>query len=203
VGAGAYLFKGDVMSEIVDKPDVKTFDLGEHLAGRGYPEQEVSIFLDETIGFAIAEADRKLQTLSSLGKTEEYNALEEKQQVLFDSLAERRLVVTVRGVPRKVKRDIYAKVQSEFPAKKDAFGREEFPVEASELTDQLLWTAHIVKVTSPDGTSVTPSPDEVQQLRDLAPMADLKSIQAGIEKVDNAGEGFEIASRSVDFLSKP
>jgi hypothetical protein len=191
------------MSEIVDKPDVKTFDLGEFLAGRGYPEKTVSIFLDEAVGFTIAETNKTLQKLSDLGKADEYDALELKQNELIASLNERKLAITVRGIPRKVKRDIYATIQAKHKPSKDAFGREEFSQEAAELTDVLMWTAHIVQVAPANGSAITPSEGDIIALRDLAPMADLKTIQNAIDEIEEAGEGFEIASRSVDFLSKP
>ena len=195
--------KSEVVEEAVVKPDAKTFDLGEFLTGRGYPEKTVPIFLDEEAGFTIAETNKTLQTLSNLGKADEYDALELKQNELIASLNERRLSVTVRGIPRKVKRDIYATIQAKHKPSKDAFGREEFSQEASELTDVLMWTAHIVTIVSPDGSAMTPGEDDIVALRDLAPMADLKAIQSAIDEIEEAGEGFEIAARSVDFLSKP
>lgn len=188
---------------MTDKPDAKTFDLGQFLAGRGYPEKKVDIFLDEEAGLAIAEANAELTRLSGLGKTDEYEALEKRQQELIASLAERKLTVTVRGIPRKMKRDIFAKVEAEHPSKKDAFGREELTVAAMEATDNLLWAAYIVQIETPDGATITPSEKDIVDLRDLAPMADLKAIQQAIAAVDEAGEGFEIAARNVDFLSKP
>jgi len=66
-----------------------------------------------------------------------------------------------------------------------------------------MWTAHIVTIVSPDGSAMTPGEDDIVALRDLAPMADLKAIQNAIDEIEEAGEGFEIAARSVDFLSKP
>jgi hypothetical protein len=144
-----------------------------------------------------------LTRLSGLGLTKEYNALEKKFQDLLKDLEARKLTVTVRGVPRKVKSDILKKVTIENPPKKDAFGREEFSEEASEALTKLLWQAHIVSIVDPSGATITPSEKDISDLLDLAPAADIKAIDAGIGKVDNAGEGFEAVARSTDFLSKP
>ncbi len=184
-------------------PSPKTFDLGEFLAGRSYPEKTVNIYLDEAAGLAISETNERLNLLSKLGEVDEYNELEKKLQSLIESLDERKMQVTVRGIPRKLVKDIIAKITAEHPPKKDAFGREESTPEADEALSTLLWSAHIVQIVAPDGSTITPSEGDVAALRDLAPQADLRAIQKAIDEVSNASDGFEVAARSVDFLSKP
>lgn len=184
-------------------PNPKTFDLGEFLAGRSYPEKTVNIYLDEAAGLAINETNKELDTLSRLGKVDEYNELEKKLASLIESLDERKMQVTVRGVPRKLVKDIITKIEAEYPSKRDAFGRDEQNSEADEALSCLLWSAHIVQIVAPDGSTVTPSEADIVALRDLAPQADLRAIQKGIDEVNSASDGFEVAARSVDFLSKP
>lgn len=191
------------MSDEIETPTAKTFDLGAILAERSYPETTVDIYLDEATGLAITEVNAELNRLSGLGKTKEYNALEKKFQTLLEDLDGRKLTVTVKGIPRKVKSDIIKKVTTENPSKKDAFGREEFSAEADEALTKLLWQAHIVSVTDPSGAKITPSEKDISDLLDLAPTADIKAIDAAIGKVDAASEGFEAVARGTDFLSKP
>lgn len=191
------------MSDEIAVPTAKTFDLGAMLAGRGYPETTVDIYLDEAAGLAISEANAELTRLSGLGLTKEYNSLEKTFAELLKDLEARKLTVTVKGVPRKVKADIVKKVTTEHPAKKDAFGREEFSDEANDALTKLLWRAHIVRVVDPSGATITPSEDDITALLDLAPAADVRAIDSAIGKVDGASEGFEAVARGTDFLSKP
>ena len=185
------------------KPAAKTFDLGEFLAGRSYPEKTVNIYLDEAAGLAINETNEQLNVLSGLGRADEYDEREKKLQELIVSLDERKMQVTVRGVPRKLVKDIIAKINADYPPKKDMLGREESNAEADEALTNLLWSAQIVKIVSPDGAVITPSEADIEALRDLAPSADLRAIQRAIDEVNSASDGFEVAARSVDFLSKP
>jgi hypothetical protein len=191
------------LSENIATPDVKTFDLGAILAGRGYPEVTVDIYLDEKAGLAIAETNAELSRLSGLGMSKEYTVLEKKFNGMLEELSARKLSVTVRGIPRKVKNDIVKKITIEFPSKKDAFGREDFSREADNKLTALLWQAHVVQVVSADGVSLTPSEKDIEDLLDLAPTADIRTIDAAIGKVESAGEGFDAVARGSDFLSKP
>lgn len=184
-------------------PNPKTFDLGEFLAGRSYPEKTVNIYLDEAAGLAISETNERLNLLSKLGEVDEYNELEKKLQSLIESLDERKMQVTVRGIPRKLVKDIIGKINAEYPPKKDMLGREEPNAEADEALTTLLWAAQIVQIVAPDGAVISPSEKDIEGLRDLAPQADLRAIQKAIDEVNNASDGFEVAARSVDFLSKP
>jgi predicted phage gp36 major capsid-like protein len=188
---------------MTEAPSPKTFDLGQFLAGRSYPEKTVNIYLDEAAGLTLLEMNKKLDRLSTLKDTEAFTELEAKQVALIESLNERRMQVTVRGVPRKVLSDIFKMVDTELPPKKDAFGREEIDAARDERVSNLLWAASIVKIVSPDGGEITPSETDIVALRELAPTADLRTIQGAIDEVAAAGDGFEVAARSVDFLSKP
>lgn len=188
---------------MTETPNPKTFDLGEFLAGRSYPEKTVSIYLDEAAGLTLLMMNKELDRLTTLKDSDGFAELEAKQIALIESLNERRMQVTVRGVPRKVLSDIFKLVDAELPPKKDAFGREDFDAAREERASSLLWTASIVKIVSPDGGQITPSEEDVVGLRELAPNADLRTIQAAIDEVAAAGDGFEVAARSVDFLSKP
>jgi hypothetical protein len=191
------------MSNEIEVPTAKTFDLGAMLAGRGYPETTVDIYLDEAAGLTIAETNVELTRLAGLGQTKEYETLEKKFRAMLKDLESRKLSVTVKGVPRKVKADIVKKVTTEHPAKKDAFGRQDFSSEADEALTRLLWQAHVVQIVDPSGAVLTPSEQDISDLLDLAPTADVKAIDGAIGRIESAGEGFEVAARGADFLSKP
>lgn len=199
------------MTEISDaKPDVKTFDLGAVLAGRGYPETEVTVYFDEATGLAISEANEKLSELAGLAATDssgkrskEYDSLEAELAKMVASLSERKFTIKIKGTPPKVKQDILRQVDAKFPAKRDAFGREDFDQSREDEFQRLMWATHIVRIIDPSGAEITPTEDDVKDLRDLAPLADQLSISQGIAHVGEAGKGFSIAARDVDFLSKP
>ena len=183
--------------------DAKTFDLQAVLAGRGYPEKVVYVYFDEAAGQEIRDINERLNTLSGLGLTDEYNALEEELNQKMRSLNERRYEVHLKGVPRKVKQDIIKSVLAKFPPKKDAFGREEYDGAVDEELALLTYQSRIVKIVAPDGAETLPSEDDIKAILELAPVADIKTIDAAINELDSAGDGFEQAARNTDFLSKP
>lgn len=189
--------------------DKKTFDLGEVLAGRGYPETQVYVYFDEKAGYAIQEANERLTELSGLASTDksgkrakEYDALEEELGKLIADLDERKFTVKLKGTPPKVLRDILKKIDSKHPPKKDAFGREEFSQDREDMFKALLWQSHITQIVDPSGGTITPNEEDIQNLFDLAPTADIKAIDKGISDLSDAGGGFEVAARGTDFLSK-
>ena len=185
------------------EPSAKTFDLQAVLAGRGYPEKVVHVYFDEAAGQEIRDLNARLTTLSGLGLSDEYDKAE---QELFDkmkSLNERRYEIHLKGVPRKIRADILKSALAKFPSKKDAFGRDEYDSGIDDEIARLTYQSRIVKIVSPDGDEKVPTEDDIQAILDLAPVADIKTIDSAINELDSAGEGFEQAARNTDFLSKP
>lgn len=190
--------------QMPETPDFATFDIGEVLAGRGYPETEVAVYMDEQSGYAVNLINEELTRLSGLGLVEEYAELEAKFNTMLADLNGSRYVFTLKGTPRKVKADIVRSVLAEYPEKKDFLGRVEDNPEREEKYANLLWASHVARITAPNGAVSVPTYDNIVQFRDYAPIAAIEAIETGItELTSGAKAGFEAAARNTDFLSEP
>lgn len=186
----------------MSEPDKNEFDLFAAITGRAYPEASVDIYLDEAKGLRVAELNARLDQLSALGLTDEYNSVEAEFEALIDELREDRIRVNLKGVPVRVKKDILRKVSSENPPTRDAFGREQYGPEAEDALDLLSLQAHVTTIENADGEGKAPSEEELKALLDYAPTSAIKQIMQAIQGLEKSSEGFEIASRGADFLSK-
>lgn len=177
--------------------DFETFDLAEVLAGRGYPEKEVSVYFDEQVGYAIHEFRQRMRLLES----DEYASAEKELAALVESLNDQRYTFTLRGVPMQVQSDIFKRAKAQFEPKKKSGTIDND--EVVEHYTNLLWAAYIVKITSPSGAVQTsPGEDAVALIRAKAPAAAIAAIQEGIsELAEGTKSGFEYAAKSADFLS--
>ena len=186
---------------MTDDLDIKTFDLTEVLTGRGYPEVEVPVYFDESAAFAIYELRQKVRGLSDEDKGfKEANA---RLEELISGLNDQRYVFTLRGVPMQTQKDLFKRAKAQFkPQEKKG---EDIADEAAELYANLVWAAHIVKITAPNGAvQVSPSVETIELLRAKAPAAAQSAIEAGIQELTvGAKAGFERAAQAVDFLSEP
>lgn len=186
-------------------PSAGLFDINAVLQGRNYPEVEVDFYIDEASALTLSRIEKELNRLAILGRTEEHDALEPKGQELRKALASARYVYHLRGVPQKVRQDIYKKAYEKYPREQNFVGVEEENPERDQYYTSLLWQAMTVKIVAPNGAvQVNPSLETIQQFRDYAPLAALNAIDAGIQEL-SAGvkAGFEAAAQDTDFLSRP
>lgn len=183
--------------------DSNTFDLGEVLAGRGYPTLDVPVYLDEATAFAIHQAKKELDRLQLLGDKDAYAKVEADLFALIEKVNDQKYVFSLKGVPRKVKKDILLKVNAKHPVELDLLGRETPSMDRDELYTELIWSVHVVSITAPSGKKIeAPSVETLNGFRDEAPQAAVEAVQAGIDELSSGSkEGFEAAARNTDFLS--
>lgn len=186
-------------------PSASTFDITAVLQGRGYPELEVPFYVDEPSALALSQAEKQLTNLAMLGKTTEHDELEKRVNDLRDALRANRFTYHLRGIPNKVRQDVYRKAFEKYPRQQSFIGIEEDNPERDAYYTTLLWQAMTVKIVAPDGAvQVNPPLEVVQQFRDFAPSAALNAIDAGIQELSNGVKaGFETAAQETDFLSQP
>ena len=188
-----------------ETPETKTFDLAAVLEGRDYPEKTVDVFFDESLGLAISEANNILEGLAEKGDTAAYKDAEKKFEDLLKTADKHRYRVLLRGVPRKVKKDILTRLMAEYPKDKNIFDMQSFTPEKEEFYATLLWESYVVNITDPSGaTSGKPNADDIRTFRSYAPQSAVNTIEQGIQDLENeVSSGFEVMARSADFLSKP
>src|SRR4051812_11077092 len=96
-------------------PSAKVFDITAVLQGRSYPELEVPFYVDEPSALALSRAEKQLTNLALLGKTEEHDELEKKVEALKEALRTNRFTYHLRGIPNKVRQDVYKKAFEKYP----------------------------------------------------------------------------------------
>lgn len=181
-----------------DNNDPKTFDLIAALQGRSYPKETVTIFLDEALMYEYAKATKAAdQDPQNKEKAAAVEALSES----FKSLA---LKVTVRGIPSHVHKSIRDTVLAKHPIQYDHFNQPKANPEFSELYDQLLWENQVVQIEAPDGSTLTPTPEDIRAMRREAPETAVNAIVEAINLLsEGAQSGYEQIVQDPSFLSQP
>lgn len=181
----------------------KTFDLIGAISGRDYPTLDVEVYIDEATGFAINKANEALRTLEILGKEDEMKEVQEQLDSLVEKSASSKIVLTLKGIPERVRRSILSKVEEDFPSTSNMLGIPEPNPQADEAYTLAMWEAYIQKFTAPDGSENPVTKGEIQAIYDELPDTVHKQISDSIEKLrkDHVA-GFEYASKEVGFLSQ-
>ena len=178
--------------------DTKTFDLAGALAGRTYPEETAVIFLDEALMYAYHKATE--DHLHDPANADKLKAVADMEET-FASAA---LRVKIKGCPPHLVREMAVALDAEFPVKKNVFGQIEPNPERGEAFAIRLWSLYITSITGPDGSSMTPSPEDLKALRDTAPESATEAIDGAIARLrEGAEKGYTEAVSDLGFLSKP
>lgn len=200
------------------------FKIIDAVKDRAFPESFLDIYLDEALAFLIAELDEAMdQTNKSMdGKKalskKEVDEFEKRRDEILDrknELVEKmggaKYVFHIKGISEGARQDIYDKAIEKFPMKYEknrnpytgALEKEEISdVDRDRYFTDMLWQAHIVKISSPDGEEQDGiSIEEATELRRSLPAASVAKISEGIEKLRIASAAF-MMSINEDFLAK-
>lgn len=176
----------------------KRFDLMAALAGRTYPEKKVTVFLDEALMYLRNEVE---EAHLHDPANKDLEALVEKTR---EELAPLALTVTVKGAPPHLLKSLIKSVNDDFPPKKNAFGGVELPDGYGDAFDQRMWELLVVNISDAEGNGSTPSPEEIEEFRKVAPAASIKAVDDAIEELsDNSRTGYHLAIQDLGFLSQP
>lgn len=174
-----------------------TFDLGQVLAGRGYPTDTVTVYLDEATAYLI-QAQREILNDPEL-KGKDREEAESTLAALVEDAKSSAYTFHLKGRSRLVLRDIAKDAWSKFPDKVNSPLRMVEADERKEYQESLEWEAFIEKIVNADGAESDISLDTVVAFRNAAPQASLNAIQRKIDSLREAGLGFEYISQSADF----
>lgn len=188
------------MSEL----NAKTFDLGAVLAGQDYPEKTVDVYFNEALAFEITKLNDELKFLKALDD-DKYVALQDKFDKLIKEAEQFRYVFHLKAAPSRVKNDIKAQVDREYPVKHNQIGFPEPDPVRDRLYASLMMQVYVTKIVAPDGAEiVAPSIEIINDFMDNAPSHALAKVENAIVAFDaEVANGFEVAAKSADFLSKP
>lgn len=184
----------------------ETFDLIGAIEGSTFPETTVRFLFDSAAATSIAQTNLELQKLLALGRSDEYETLEKVYFDAIEALEPVTFKVTVKSVPRKVKKAVFAELDAAHPPKVNVLtGIEEQSVDRIEFYNVLNWRAHIIRFEDPQGRVVDGPLDRdlIQKLLDNAPEASIAAIENAIEELETGSKaGYEQAVRNIDFLSE-
>ncbi len=177
--------------------DPTRFDLVAALKGRTYPEDTVTIFLDEAKMYEYAKASRDA----------DHDPMNEEKQELakkiFNDFKEIAITVTLKSAPRHVVKAVEEEIEEKYPSKFSAFGILEPNAAREEEFNLRLWSIYIQRMELSDGTFSVPSPEEIATFRDAAPQVALEVVAKAIDDLfEVTKSGYEQIVKDPDFLSQ-
>jgi hypothetical protein len=210
------------MVEEVRKPGV--FKITDAIKERAFPRATVDIYLDEGLAYLISELDEAFQkTANSMDKNKSLNKKEVDEMIsrrdeimaqkekLIEEMGGTKYTFHLEGISEGKRQDIYDQTLDKFPMKYEKtrnpytgkMEKEEIDeVERDRYFSDLLWSAHIVKIISPDDEEQDKlTPEEATELRRALPAASSARISEKIERLRVASAAF-MMSLNEDFLAK-
>lgn len=188
----------DEVRDAVEKAtDKSTFSLVEAIKGRGYPTDEVTVYLNADAAYNLAETNTLLTALAQRAETEEYENLDKVAQQLKAEVLASAMTFHLRGISPGELTKISKKVRKQ--AEADGLDEEDIALELTKA-----WFApHIIRVEQADGAVDEHlwTPEEVEVLMDLLPQTEWAKLNATINKMTFSSAYF---TQAVDagFLSK-
>lgn len=187
----------------MDAPSVSTFDIAEMFEGQTFPEEIVTVYMDEGVNHSFAKLlERATEALRSRDE-ELARQVEAEEKALKEQAESKKYVFHLRGASRDKRKAILDTLRADFPPTKGWTGQESFSPEAEEAFANRTWSLHIEKIVSPSGAiNTAPSEADIALIRGKAPDAALAAIEAGIQSLtEGAKSGFEALVQEHDFLS--
>ena len=195
------------LAEEAKKPG--KFNIREVINDRGYPEDEVVVYLDETIAYKAATVKAEMEATDASEK--KYKILEGQLDKLVEQLQESKYVFSIKGISEGKREELYKLSVNKYPLQysesKNAFTGETKKEkieseERDELFTSLLWSAHIVKITAPNGdVQENLSPEDADALRKSIPLASNAALNKAMENI-RASTAVFMMTVDEDFLAK-
>jgi hypothetical protein len=211
------------IEEIVEQAKAPgRFNIVDVLKGRGYPTDEVEVFIDESVAFVASEIEDAIKKLSDrMDFEKDKSQLDEllkrheefinKKDKLIEEMGGARYVFHLEGISEGARDDIWKKSTERYPIKHDTdrnplTGKvdrvEVQSPERDKYFTSLLWQAHIKKIVDPEGNEQEGiTLEEAFELRRSLPLASIGKITEAIEKMRAATAVF-MMTVDEDFLAK-
>jgi hypothetical protein len=211
------------VQEVVEEAkSPSVFNIVDAIKDRGYPRDEVVIFLDEETAYKASLIQEKISILD-LGankkdtaeqiasREEQRDKLIEERDNIAKKLSESKYTFILRGISEGQRDEIFENVGKKIPSQ---FNVERNPLtgekekteienpERDKLFTNMLWAAYIEKIVSPSGEEqIGVSVEDASQLRYSLPLAGVQKINECIEKLRIAAAAF-MYEVDEDFLAK-
>ena len=205
--------------EAVDKAKAPNkFNIVDVLNNRAYPEDVVSVVLDEALAYEAAMIKDRIEELSaelSNNKDSELEDLISKRDELSKKLSESSYKIHIKGISEGQREESYNEARKKYPVEYENSNNisdllssnspkaeKESPQRDTLFTDY-LWQKHIVKIVNPDGDEQEKLAfNTVRAMRDSFPLSATMKINEAIEKLRTSTAIFMMETGE-DFLAKP
>jgi hypothetical protein len=147
------------------KPGV--FNLADVIKGRGYPQKDVSVYIDGAAAFELVELEDKMKALAE--DSAEYKELEEKAEELAKVVQASKLTFTMRGVGQGVVERVSEQADEKFG--KDSENTGDVNTDWFKYYITSLVASNIIRVTDPEGNvdETLLDYDSMSEIRDNIP----------------------------------
>lgn len=187
----------------------KTFSFIERLQGRAYPEDDVTIYLDEKLGYKLLALHEELD---AEGNAEKAKVIEGKIDQVSKELQRSKYVFHCHGISNEANDAIVDEVAESFPYEYDEttnpFTGEKTKTlipndDRTEAYVRKLWAACISSITDPDGAvDKEVGLETVAAFRQEGPLSGIGRVTAMLNKLRMATDWVEFLEDE-DFLVKP
>lgn len=177
------------------KPGV--FNLSEVIKGRGYPQKDITVYIDGAAAFELVELEDSMKALAE--DSAEYKELEEKAEKLAHKVQDSKLTFTLRGVSQSVVEAVTEKADKKFPrSTEDEYNSDWFKFYVTSLVAE-----NLVKVTDKDNNVDERhfSYEEVAEIRDNVPIESWTLLVNTMQKLTLA-TGYFKGLTDAGFLPK-
>lgn len=190
----------------MEEPNAKTIDFAKVFAGVSYPEDSVTVILNEELGYLAHVLQKKMSDAAIKSDSEARKSAEAEYERVVESAADWTYTFHLTGVSRELREGVARAVREEFPTETDMFGVPKPSVEADEAYKARRYALHTKQIEGPGGAvAVAPTPENLAEFLKAAPDRAIQLIDAKIVELSGEGAavGFDSIIRSADFLSKP
>lgn len=210
--------------EIVEKAKKPgTFKIVDVVKNRGYPKDQVDVFLDESVAFQAAEINEAINSIaqemdkSGVDKKTLNDLLKRREDILdareklLEEMGESKYVFHLTGISEGKRQDLFDQAVKKYPIKTvnkmnqvtgELEDKEVENIDRDRYFTSLLWEAGISKIVAPDGDEQDGITfEDAEELRRMLPLASLTTITEALEKM-RAATALFMMSVNEDFLAK-
>ena len=185
-----------------------TFNIVNLLRDRAYPEQSVTVYLDEQAAYAGGEIDSRIATTADDAEVERLTG---ERETIVEQLKKSAVTFHLKGLTESRRNDMLKQAKKKYPIEYtremnpmtgESIREEKDSAERDELFTDFLWQASILRVEDSEGNiQENFGYSDIREMRSNLPLASSAKITEAIEKIRVATAVF-MHEVNEDFLPK-
>lgn len=191
----------DIREAVEGAQDKSVFNLVNVIKGRGYPEDQVTVFTDVEAAYSLADLEESMKTIAASPEQaeyrEEYNKLEEVAEELREEIRKSALTFHLRGIsPGHIKKIMRAVHKQ---SKAEDMDQSEF----DDLLEASYVAPHIIKVVDAEGNTEERvyTPQDVLDLIEYLDNQQYAKLSMAVGKLSFVAAQFDVTT-DAGFLPK-